>query len=399
MKVRYLLILLVTVIPINSNINAQKKKMLPFVDSTLGFCVNQYKQMAVSLANQPDKLPRTFDKNGKLVTCKPNWWVSGFFPGSLWYLYEFSKGEEMKNLALDFTSRVKDQQYTTDNHDVGFMIYCSFGNGYRILGDTDYKRVILNAAASLSTRFKPAVGCIRSWDWGKWQYPVIIDNMMNLELLYFASKNSDIKKYEDIANSHAHVTLANHFRPDGSCYHVVSYDTITGKAIVHETRQGFANESAWARGQAWALYGYTMCYRETRKPEYLEQAKKVAAFILHNPNLPADKVPYWDFNDTAIPNTVRDASSAAIMCSALIELSGYVNKKLKKEYMSVAETQIKSLSSPAYLAKPGENGNFILMHSTGSKPENSEVDVPLTYADYYFIEALMRYRNAAGSVN
>ncbi|MDP4208455.1 MAG: glycoside hydrolase family 88 protein [Bacteroidota bacterium] len=366
------------------------------IDESLTFSAQQYKQMAESLIDQPGRLPKTLDKNGKLVTCKSSWWVSGFFPGTLWYLFENSKDTELKRMAETFTARVEDQQFTTDNHDVGFMIYCSFGNGFRITGNPKYKDVICNAAKSLSTRFRATTGCIRSWDWGKWQYPVIIDNMMNLEMMFEASKLCDNKRFLDIAVSHANTTMANHFRPDGSCFHVVSYDTITGKAVTHQTRQGYADASSWARGQGWALYGYTMCYRETKDSKYLAHAQKVACFILNHPRLPKDKIPYWDFDDPAIPNTLRDASAGALICSALIELSQYVDKKAGKKYLKVAEQQIRSLSSPVYRAKQGENGNFILMHSVGSKPENSEVDVPLTYADYYFVEALMRYKKLFG---
>jgi rhamnogalacturonyl hydrolase YesR len=374
------------------NANSQNKKLLSAIDSSLAFSAWQCKLMAQSLMNKPDRLPKTIGKDGKFVTCKADWWVSGFFPGCLWYLYEYSHDPELRGMAENYTTRVENQQYTTNNHDVGFMIYCSFGNGYRITGNEKYKPVILNAAKSLSTRFRPKTGVIRSWDWGKWQYPVIIDNMMNLELLYFAGREPGNERLTKIANSHADVTLANHFRPDASCFHVVSYDTITGKALTHQTRQGYADSSSWARGQGWALYGYTMCYRETKDVKYLEHARKIAQFIISHPRLPKDKIPYWDFDDPAIPNTVRDASAGALYCSALIELSQYVSKKEAKIYLKVAETQIRSLSSPAYRAKLGENANFILMHCTGSKPENSEVDVPLTYADYYYIEALMRYR-------
>jgi rhamnogalacturonyl hydrolase YesR len=390
---RFFLLTLIVLFTFSFNASSQNKKLLTTIDSSLAFSTRQYKLMAQSLADKPGRLPKTIDKTGKLITCKSDWWVSGFFPGTLWYLYEYAHDSELKKMAEEYTSRVEDQQYTTNNHDVGFMIYCSFGNGYRITGNEAYKPVILNAAKSLATRYRPKTGVIRSWDWGKWQYPVIIDNMMNLELLYFAGRNPGYENLTKIANSHADVTLANHFRPDASCYHVVSYDTITGKTISQQTRQGYADASAWARGQGWALYGYTMCYRDTKNPQYLEHARKIAQFIVNHPRLPEDKIPFWDFDDPAIPNTVKDASAGAVICSALIELSQYVGKKEAKKYLKVAETQIKSLSSAAYRAKLGENGNFILMHSTGSKPENSEVDVPLTYADYYYIEAMMRYRN------
>lgn len=391
MKIK--IISVIALLAVSFCLSAQKKTpILKVIDESLAFSVQQYTLMADSLINKPGLLPKTLDKNGKLVTCKSKWWTSGFFPGSLWYLYEYSNNSNIKTLAEQFTARVEDQQYTTDNHDVGFMIYCSFGNGFRITHNPAYKDVILTASKSLSTRFRPTVGCIRSWDWGKWQYPVIIDNMMNLEMMFFASHNKGFENMGKIAVSHANVTMANHFRPDASCYHVVSYDTITGKALTHQTRQGYADSSSWARGQGWALYGYTMCYRETKDPKYLEHAKRIANFLINHPRLPQDKIPYWDFDDPTIPNTVRDASAGAIICSAFIELSQYVDKKMSRKLLSIAETQIRTLSSAEYRAKLGENGNFILMHSTGSKPEKSEVNVPLSYADYYYIEAMVRYR-------
>lgn len=373
--------------------HAQTDSLLSLINRNLNFAVKQDSLMAITIINRPGRLPRTINKQGKLVTCGPAWWVSGFFPGSLWYLYEYSRDNQLKSYAETFTQRVASQQYTTDTHDVGFIINNSFGNGYRITENPSYKKVLENAAHSLSTRFNPVVGCIRSWNGTKWEYPVIIDNMMNLELLFNTAHLSGNKRYEQIAISHANKTLKNQFRPDGSCYHLVSYDTITGKATVHTTVQGYSPSSSWARGQSWALYGFTMCYRETGKLKYLHQAEKVASFILNNPNLPKDKIPYWDYDDPAIPNTYRDASAGAIMCSALIELSQYVPKKKSQEYLKVAATQIRTLSSPAFRAKLGENGDFILKHGVGNLPGHSEIDVPLTYADYYYIEALIRYRD------
>jgi len=281
--------------------------MKKLVNRNLEFAAYQYSLMANSLIQRDNLLPKTLNKKGELVTCKSSWWTSGFFPGSLWYLYEFSKNEEIKRYAEIYTLRVADQQYTTDNHDVGFMIYCSFGNGYRITENNEYLQVIINGAKSLSKRFHPVVGCIRSWDWGPWQYPVIIDNMMNLEILFFAFKKTGDSSFYKIAVSHALKTLENHFRKDGSCFHVLSYDTITGNVISKQTRQGYSDESAWARGQAWALYGFTMAYRETKNPLFLKQAIKIADFIINHKNLPADKIPYWDFDDPEIPNTYRDA--------------------------------------------------------------------------------------------
>lgn len=389
LKKYFLALLLLSCISIG---HAQAGSLLSLINRNLNFAVKQDSLMAITMLNRPGRLPRTINQQGNLVTCSPAWWVSGFFPGSLWYLYEYSKDNQFKSYAETFTQRVASQQYTTDTHDVGFIINCSFGNGYRITKNPAYKKVLENAAHSLSTRFNPVVGCIQSWDRTKWEYPVIIDNMMNLELLFHAAHLSGNKRYAQIAISHANKTLENQFRLNGSCFHLVSYDTITGKAIVHTTVQGYSPSSSWARGQAWALYGFTMCYCETGKLKYLHQAEKIASFILNNPHLPNDKIPYWDFVDPAIPNTYRDASAGAIICSALIELSQYVPKKESRKYLKVAAIQIRTLSSPAFRAKLGENGDFILKHSVGNLPGHSEIDVPLTYADYYYIEALVRYR-------
>jgi unsaturated chondroitin disaccharide hydrolase len=371
----------------------QQKPLKKVIDKSLSFAVEQYSLMYNVMKDKPDQLPRTINADGSLKTESSRWWTSGFFPGSLWYLYEYTGKPELKTEAAEITSRVEREKYTTSNHDVGFMLYCSFGNGLRLTGQESYNEVLLTGARSLSTRFRPLIGCIQSWNSRKgWQCPVIIDNMMNLELLMWAFKYSGDSSFYKIAVSHADTTMKYHFRPDFSTYHVVSYDTITGKVEARQTSQGAADESAWSRGQCWGLYGYTMMYRETGLERYLNQARHIADFMLNHPNLPADKIPYWDFNAPGIPDTKRDASAGAIMASALIELSGYVDKEASERYLKVAETQLRTLSSPEYLAKKGTNGDFILMHSVGSLPANSEVDVPLTYADYYFIEALMRYR-------
>ena len=335
------------------------------------------------------KNPRTFE-NGTVKFAGTNDWTCGFFPGSLWYLYELTKNEQFKSEADYYTDLLKSVQYRKDTHDLGFMLYCSFGNGYRITGNESYKSVLITGANSLMTRFHPEVGLIKSWDNKKqWQYPVIIDNMLNLEFLCEVSKLTNNDSYKSVSVKHADKTLLNHFRVDNSCFHVVNYDSINGKIISKETHQGFSNSSSWARGQGWALYGYTMMYRETKDPKYLAQAQKVAGFILHHPNLPKDKIPYWDFNAPNIPNEPRDASAGALYASALIELSAYV--KDGTEYLNAAEQMLKSLSSAEYMAAKGENGLFILKHSTGNWPKKSEIDVPLNYADYYYIEALSRY--------
>jgi len=371
----------------------QEEPITRVINESLDFSVKQYSLMTSVMKDKEGQLPRTIDSDGKLRTENSRWWTSGFYPGCLWYLYEYSKDQKIKDDAMMMTARVEQEKYTTNNHDVGFMLYCSFGNGLRITGEESYNEVLLTGAKSLSTRFRSNIGCIQSWGSNKkWQCPVIIDNMMNLELLMWAFKKSGDSSYYRIAVSHADTTMKYHYRPDYSTYHVVSYDTITGKVQVRQTAQGFSDESAWSRGQSWGLYGYTMMYRETKLDRYLQQAEHIADFLINHPNLPEDNIPYWDYNAPGIPDAARDASAGAIMASALIELSGYVSPETGKKYLQVAETQIRTLSSPEYRANPGDNGNFILMHSVGSIPANSEVDVPLTYADYYFIEAMMRFR-------
>jgi unsaturated chondroitin disaccharide hydrolase len=370
--------------------------MMPVVDSVLHVARVQALSMAASLKDRPGLLPKTLAKDGTLETCSPDWWTSGFFPGVLWYLYENTREPGLKSSAQEFTRRVESQQYVTNNHDVGFMIFCSFGNGYRLTHDPAYREVIKTAARSLSTRFNPLIGAIRSWDrapWtSQWQYAVIIDNMMNLEILTWSAREFGIDRFARIASTHANTTMRNHFREDYSTFHVVSYDTLTGKAELKQTAQGYSHGSMWARGQAWGLYGFTMMYRETGDTAYLQRAEHMADLVIHHPNFPADRIPYWDFNAPAIPDEPRDASAGAIICSALLELARYTDVDRSALYRSVAETQIRHLASPQYLAMPGTNGGFILKHGVGHRPAGTEVDVPLTYADYYFVEALMRYK-------
>ena len=360
-----------------------------------GLCVATQHALKMSevLYRQKGKLPRTIIK-GELATSDYSWWCSGFFPGELWYLYENMPTAELKRAAETFTARVEKAKLIKYSHDLGFMLYCSYGNGYRLTNNASYKDVLLTGANSLISRYNPQLGLIRSWDFNpdQWKYPVIIDNMMNLEYLLWASKATGDRKYRDMAISHAKKTMKNHFRKDNSCYHVVSYDPSTGKPHIKQTHQGYSDNSAWARGQAWALYGFTMMYRETGEKDFLKQAKKVANFLMNHPRMPKDKVPYWDFDAPNIPNATRDASAAAIMASALIDLGKLVGEKDGIRYIEYAEDQIRSLTSPAYLAQPGANCNFALMHSTGHYPRQSEVDVPLSYADYYYVEALIRLK-------
>ncbi len=332
--------------------------------------------------------PRTLEKGElKLVPSKD--WTSGFFPGVLWYLEEYTGKSEWKKEALAFTANIEKEKTNGGTHDMGFKVYCSFGNGYRLFHDAHYKEVIIESAKTLSTRFNKKAGVIRSWDHHQeqWRYPVIIDNMMNLELLFEATRLTQDSSFYKIAVTHAMTTMKNHYRPDHSSYHVVDYDTATGNVLKRNTHQGFADESAWARGQAWGLYAYTMCYRETKNKTFLKQAELISEYLLNHPNMPKDLVPYWDFNAPNIPNEQRDASAAAIIASGLYELSLYSTNG--KKYRAAADTIMENLTN-GYRSPVGENKGFILIHSTGTRPSNSEVDVPLIYADYYYMEALLR---------
>lgn len=342
------------------------------------------------------KNPRTIH-NGHVEYVPFTDWTSGFFPGTMWYMYELTKEEKWKNLGIKYTDSIEEAKFLTTHHDIGFIINCSAGNAYKNTKDERYKEMIITAAQSLSTRFRPVPGVIQSWDedrgWqGKraWSCPVIIDNMMNLELLFEATRLSGDSSFYKMAVSHADRTLENHFRPDHSCYHVVDYDkTTTGEVRSRQTAQGYAHESSWARGQAWAIYGFTVCYRETKDERYLKLAESVYDFLFTHPNMPEDLIPYWDFDAPHIPHEPRDASAAAIIASALYELVAWG----KTEYKATADKVIASLSGPAYLALVGTNGNFLLQHSVGSIPHDNEIDVPLNYADYYFLEALIRRQN------
>jgi hypothetical protein len=346
----------------------------------LDVAVAHEKAQAEYMLNREGEMPKTYE-NGQIVTANIRWWTSGFFPGSLWLLYEHTGDDKLREYAEHFTARLESLKDYRGTHDLGFMVFCSYGNGYRLTGKEAYKDVINQASASLATRFNPTVGAIRSWNTGRKENPeldyiVIIDNMMNLEMLEWSG-------YSDIARRHADTTLENHFREDNSSYHVVTYNELTGEVTDKRTAQGLADGSAWARGQVWGLYGYTMMYRVTGLERYLEQAVKIADYVI--PRLPEDAIPNWDFD---AEQQMKDSSAGSIMASALIELYGLTNNEL---YLTTAERQLRSLCSEAYLAPAGENGNFILRHGTGHLPAGTEVDVPLTYGDYYFIEAAMRY--------
>lgn len=357
--------------------------------------------------------PRTTAKDGSLKSTDLKDWTSGFWAGNLWYVYEFTQDPKWKDAATKWTVTLKDNQFNKSTHDLGFMMFCSYGNAYRLTGNKAYKDVLIQSAKSLTSRYNPKTQCIESWDqrlsWdGKtmWKFPVIIDNMMNLELLFWATKETGDSTYYKIAVSHANATMKNHIRPDFSTYHVVNYDETTGSVLNRETCQGFSDNSTWARGQAWAIYGFTLMYRETKDEKYLELAQNLANFFLNNKSLPKDKIPLWDFNvnqNGYTPNweydkekysnpIPRDASAAAVTSSALFEISTYLPKEKGNRYKNSAVEILKSLSSSVYLAIPNTNNNFLIKHSVGSLPHKNEIDVPLNYADYYYLESLLRYR-------
>lgn len=368
----------------------------------------QYQQL-INLSPDCTLFPRSTEADGSLITVKYQDWTSGFFPGSLWYIYEHSKDQKWMDAAEKWTNGLKKGQFITDTHDIGFIMYCSYGNAYRLTKDKAekeaYKKILIQSAESAITRFNPKVGAIKSWNTTKsrdkkvtWKYPVIIDNMMNLDLLFFASRVTGDPKYKDIAVKHAITTMKNHIRPDFGSYHVVNYDEKTGEVLNRQTAQGFADNSTWSRGEAWGIYGFTQVYEETKDPKFLNVAEKMADYFIAH--LPADEVPLWDFQlnqkgympvwgyDSNKNYVKKDVSAACIAASALIKLSLLSNNKA---YFNKAESILKALSTPTYMVGNGTNGGFILKHSVGSIPHGFEIDVPLVYADYYFLEALTRY--------
>ena len=346
------------------------------------------------------RVPHGWDaKTGKLDMRSIYWWTSGHFPGALWYLYEATGDGFFRDRATVWTESIAPNSKVSDNHDVGFIMYCSFGNARRLLKTDKYDAILKETADSLSKRFNPGLGLLRSWGdiSEKKNFLVIPDNMMNLELLEEAAKlPGGERRFADIARSHATKTMAHHFRADGGTYHVLNYDQRPGfHGAVQEIRrgQGLSCETAWSRGQSWAIYGYTMMYRESKDPAYLAFAQKVSDFAINHPNMPEDGVPYWDFG---APGEERDSSAASIMASGLLELSTFLPGEKGAKYRAFAVRQLLSLCSDAYFAKPGENGDWLLKHGVGHKPAGTEIDTPLDYGDYYFLEALLRFRRLAG---
>ncbi len=360
------------------------------IKNQLKLLASNYKE-AKNQANRKDVVTiRSLNSDGTINLIASKDWCSGFFPGSLWLGSQLTGDKELQRLAVEFTTPLEVEKFNGKTHDMGFKMMCSYGQGYAVTRDSAYRDILIQSAKTLTKRFNEKIGALRSWDHSKdkWEFPVIIDNMMNLELLFWASKQTGDQQYYNIAVKHATTTMINHFRADNSSFHVVDYDSITGNVIKKTTHQGYSDGSAWARGQAWGLYGYTMCYRETGIVSFLYQAEKIAEFILRHPNLPSDMIPYWDFDAPALPLRPRDASAAAVTASALYELAQFLPDK-KTSYIQSADYILVSLKKN-YLSVSGQNKGFLLGHSTGSFPQHSEVDVPINYADYYYLEALLR---------
>ncbi len=338
--------------------------------------------------------PRSTGANGQWEQRPVEQWTSGFFAGTLWYMAALQRSTDWRTLARRWTDELEADKNLTNTHDLGFLIFNSFGHGYLLGGGSHYKDVVLQASRSLASRFNSRVGLIKSWDTERntdgretWKYPVIIDNMMNIELLFWSAANGGGPRLGDIASAHALKTAQLFLRPDGSVAHVALFDPATGKLERLTTWQGYSDSSAWARGQAWAIYGFARAYGRTRNPVLLKAAQRAADFFIAN--LPADGVPYWDFRAPNIPAAERDASAAAIAASGLVDLARTTSGSTRARYRSAAQRIMSSLATD-YLAPESSDG--ILVHAVGSRPQNSEVDVGLVYADYYFVEAIARMK-------
>lgn len=337
-------------------------------------------------------IPRGFDHEKREITMDPiHGWRTGHFPGSLWLLHEATGDAFFRDRAIVWTELLEPNRNLDWHHDVGFIIMCSFGNARRILNTDRYDSIIVDSAKALSRRFSDQLGVIRSW--GKIgdekDFLVIPDNMMNLELLTVAERLSGEKRFGKVARSHATVTMKNHFRADGGTYHVLNYSQKDGRIQEIRRGQGASCFTAWSRGQSWAIYGYTMMYRETGDRTYLEFAQKVSDYAINHPNMPEDGIPYWDFG---APGEERDSSAGAVMAAGLVELSKYGDSGKARGYLDFAAKQLLSLASSAYFSEGNEVGHYLLKHGVGNKPKGSEIDTPLNYGDYYFLEALVRFK-------
>jgi unsaturated chondroitin disaccharide hydrolase len=349
---------------------------------------------AADRLNPHDGYPRSTGPDGRWQLGDADNWTSGFFAGSLWLMDEQTGDPVWRSRAERWTAGLESQKTRTDTHDLGFMIFDSFGWQYQLTHDPHARDVAVQAARSLATRFDPTVGAIKSWDVDPndpetpgWRFPVIIDNLMNLQLLFWAAGQPDgDPAFAQLATRHALTSMRVHLRPDGSTAHVALFDPVTGAFQRQETWQGQSATSTWSRGQAWAIHGFTDAYRESRRPELLDAAQRAADWYLAR--LPADRVPYWDFEAPDIPRAPRDASAAAIAAAGLAELGRLTAEERGAGYRRAAQNILASLAS-SYLTL-GTPNQAVLAHSVGFFRHDSEVDVGLVYADYYLLEAISR---------
>jgi unsaturated chondroitin disaccharide hydrolase len=339
-----------------------------------------------------DRYPRMTTSTGNWETTSPSAWTSGFFPGALWLMFERTGNPLWRARAETWTSRIGGQRTRTDTHDLGFMFMSSYGHGYRLIPNEPYRKILVEAAGSLAKRYDPDVRCIRSWgsinDTTKFE--VIVDNLVNLELLLWGARNGGNAEWRTMAINHGlRCGIQDLMRADGSTFHRAIYDPVTGGLKSRGTVQGACDACTWSRGHAWAVYGFTMLYRETGDTRFLDAARTTADYFISH--LPPDKVPYWDFSKSG--SEPRDSSAASIAASGLLELSRRETDATRKQtYLSAARDILTSLSSPAYLAE-GTTYWSILMHGTRNKPAGS-YDTGLVFGDYYMLEAMLRYSSA-----
>ncbi|MUH36469.1 glucuronyl hydrolase [Zobellia amurskyensis] len=396
MRVRLHLILFVSFLMFSCA--SQKKEVVQFsAEKVLDENAQKIKVVQETIKSE-NQFPRNIPKgqtNWEMVGARD--WCSGFWPGVLWYAYEQSNDSGLKESAMKSTEALRQIAYSpAENHDIGFMLYCSYGNGYRLTGNEDYKKVLLAAADTLATLYNPKVGSILSWPIKKSEFDhnTIVDNMMNLELLFWAAKNGGSQDLYDLSESHAQLTMDYLVREDGSMFHLGSFDSETGEFLKGMTHQGYADDSMWARGQTWGMYGFAIAYRETSNKDFLNTSIKLSDHFLER--LPKDGIPYWDFDDPKIPNSPKDASAAAVAACGLLELSGLVEDvSLKQKYIDAAKDLLEKLSREPYYS--GDTNQSLLLHSTGHHPNNSEIDMPIVYADYYYMEALLRLKKLEAS--
>jgi unsaturated chondroitin disaccharide hydrolase len=349
---------------------------------------------AAETLDPKDGYPKFTNPDGTWSQKSATTWTSGFFPGALWYMYEHTRDPFWRGQAARWTAGLEEMADVTRTHDLGFVLFTSFGNGYRLTGDAHDSAVVIHGSRTLMKRYSPVVGSIKSWDLEQatdrrktWEFPVIVDNLMNLEMLFWAADHGGDPAWKANAERHALTSLRELQRPDGSMFHVVSFDPRTGAAKIKDTWQGYADSSAWARGQAWAIYGFGMAYDRTRNRTLLDGAVRAADYFIAN--LPPDKVPYWDFRLPDTTGAKRDASAGAVAASGLFELSRLTSGEQSRRYREAAESMLAALCS-SYLTA-GTSNAAILAHSVGQLPQGVEIDVGIAYADYYFLEALLRY--------